>query len=107
MSQIYDPLEFIGKIELITITIVGSFVTWKFINALYENMYEPFIDVMIESNHCDEYYVRFGNKYIKIGQLVKDFIKWVIILIIIMIIYNVYLRYNKNGHLSKKLFHFH
>jgi hypothetical protein len=89
MKPIYNPLEFIGEIELITITMIGSFITWKLLNAIYESFYEPLIDMIVDGDACDKYYVKAGKKYIKIGKIVKEFIKWLILLIILMIIYNL------------------
>ncbi len=88
MKPIYDPFEFIGKIELFTIAIVGSFITMKLLNSLYENMYEPMIDVMVDSGKTDSYYVKIGNYYVQIGMIIKEFIKWFLLIIILMIIYN-------------------
>ena len=61
MNPIYDPVEFIGKIELLTTAIVGSFITIKFLNSLYENIYEPAMDTMIDSEKLDKYYIRIGH----------------------------------------------
>ena len=96
MKPIYDPFEFIGKIELFTIAIIGSFITLKLLNALYENIYEPMIDIMVDSNKTDSYYVRIGNYYVHIGMIVKEFIKWVLLIIILMIIYNLVAHRLKN-----------
>lgn len=89
MTPIYDPLEFIDKIELLTIAIVGSFVTMKFLNALYDNLYEPVVDVLIDTETSDKYYIRIGKYYIQIGMIVKEFIKWFMLIILLMITYNI------------------
>lgn len=89
MKPIYDPFEFIDKIELFTIAIIGSFITMKLLNALYENIFEPMVDVMVDSDKTDSYYVRIGNYYVQIGMIVKEFIKWFLLIIILMIIYNL------------------
>lgn len=89
MSTIYDPFEFIGKAELFTVTMLGSFVTWKLINVLYDHFYVPVIDVAVDNKGCDEYVLKVGNNYVRIGVIINEFIKWAIIIIIIMIIYNL------------------
>jgi len=89
MKPIYNPLEFIGEIELLTIAIVGSFVTLKFLNAIYENIYEPTIDVLIDSEKTDQYYIKYGKYYIQIGMIIKEFIKWFFLIILLMVIYNI------------------
>ena len=92
MQEIYDPIEFIGKIEILTITIIGSFVTWKFLNAIYEYIYEPTVDAMINSETTDKYYVKIGKNYVQIGMIFKEFIKWTILIVSLMIFYNIFVK---------------
>lgn len=91
MKAIYDPLEFINKIELLTVAIIGSFFTMKFLNALYDNLYEPAMDVVIDSEKSDKYYLKIGKYYVQIGMILKEFIKWFVLIIILMIIYNLFI----------------
>lgn len=90
IKQIYDPFKFIGTIRLVTIAIVGSFVTMKFLNALYENLYEPTIDIIVDSKNTDKYYVKIGEYQVQIDVIFKEFIKWIILVILLMIIYNLF-----------------
>ncbi|MEM0354201.1 MAG: hypothetical protein QXW79_01330 [Thermoplasmata archaeon] len=97
MNPIYDPLEFIDKIGILTIAVVGSFVTIKFLNSIYENIYEPFINTLITSRGTSEYYLKIGNFYIPVDDIIKEFIKWVIIIVLLMILYNILVhKYIKN-----------
>lgn len=89
MSIVYDPFEFVNKIELFTVTIVGSFITMKFLNAMYDNLYEPVVDVMIDSDKSDQYYIKIGKYYIQANLIIKEFIKWFVLIIILMLIYNL------------------
>lgn len=92
MTQvIYDPIEFITKVELVTIAIIGSFITMKLLNSLYENLYEPVIDTMIESKETDKYYVKIGNYYVHMDSIIKEFIKWFLLIVLLMIIYNFFI----------------
>ena len=96
MSEpIYDPFEFIGKIGLLTIAIIGSFITMKFLNAVYESIYEPAIDVFMDTEKSDNYYIKIGKYYVQASMIIKEFIKWIILIIILMLIYNVFITYNK------------
>lgn len=88
MKRIYDPVEFMSQAELFTVAMLGSFVTWKFLNALYDNLYEPAVDIVIDSKDTDKYYVKIGTHYVQIGMLIKEFIKWAILIIILMLLYN-------------------
>lgn len=89
MEPTYDPFQFISKTQLITIAIIGSFITIKFLNALYENLYEPIVDVIIESKQCDNYYIKIGEYHIQIGTIIKEFIKWFLLIIVLMLAYNI------------------
>jgi hypothetical protein len=91
MTKIYNPFEFIDKVELFTIAMIGSFVTLKFLNAIYENLYEPFLDSIIDSEHAEKYYIQIGKYYVQIGFIFKEFIKWFAVVILLMILYNVVL----------------
>jgi hypothetical protein len=93
-EKIYDPLEFIQKVEIITMALLGSFVTMKFLNAVYDNLYEPTIDVVINSGSSEKYYLKLGTYYIHVGTIFKEFIKWLILIIFLMIIYNIIMRDN-------------
>lgn len=93
MEPIYDPFQFIGKIEVFTIAIVASFITMKFLNSLYDSVYEPVIDNLVNTEDIDKYYIKMGKYYIQGDTIVKDFIKWFILIIILMLIYNLVVRY--------------
>ena len=90
MGSIYNPLEFINKIELLTIAIIGSFITIKLLNALYENLYEPMIDVAIGCEKTDKYYIKIGKYYVQLGMIIKEFIKWFLLIILLMIVHNIF-----------------
>lgn len=92
MKPIYDPVEFVDKIGLVSLTIIGSFVTMKFLNAMYENIYEPVIDIVVDSDKSDQYYIKAGKYYIQTNSIVKELIKWILLIIILMIIYNIFIR---------------
>lgn len=85
---VYNPIEFIQKIELFTLTMIGSFASWRLLNVIYDNIYEPIIDGIVDKGDHDKYYTQIGNYYIPIGIVVKEFIKWIIIIIFLMMLYN-------------------
>lgn len=89
IDSTYDPLEFIGKIELITIALVGSFVTLKFLSAIYDNLYEPAMETLMDFEKTDKYYMKFGKYYVQISLVVKEFIKWFLLIMVLMIVYNL------------------
>lgn len=96
MSEpIYDPFEFIGKVGIITIAIIGSFITMKFLNSVYENFYEPAIDIALDSEKTDNYYIKIGKYYVQASVIIKEFIKWIILIIILMLVYNVFITYKQ------------
>lgn len=89
MNLSYDPVEFISKIGLLTIALTGSFITLKLLNAIYENLYEPIIDAVTDSEKSDQYYVLIGKNYVQVNMILKEFIKWFILVILLMIVYNL------------------
>lgn len=94
-NRITSPFSFIKEMDLFTITMLASFVTWKFLNALYENVYEPSVDILVDGEETDKYYLKTGKYYVQVGMVVKEFIKWIILLIVLMVVYN-YFKIKKN-----------
>lgn len=88
----YDPLKFLNNAGLMTAAIAVSFFSVKFLNSLYENIYEPTMDVVINSGGADKYYLKIGKYYIQGDAIIKDFIKWFILIMIIMILYNLFIK---------------
>jgi len=93
-KHIYNPIEFVERIEVITITVFGSFATWRLLNIIYDNIYEPVIDGIIDTNATDKYYAKIGHHYVPAGLIMKEFIKWIIIIILLMLLYNMMRWYN-------------
>jgi len=93
-NTIYDPIEFIDKIELLTITMIGTFATWRLLNVIFDNVYEPIIDNMVSDKKTDEYYTKIGRYYVQIGIVMKEFIKWIIMLIFLMLLFNIMKLFN-------------
>lgn len=89
MKPIYDPLVFVHEMELLTMAVVGSFITWKLLNCLYDNLYEPVIDTVIDDRNADKYYVRIGKYYVQLHLVFKTIIKWVIVIIFLMLAFNL------------------
>jgi large-conductance mechanosensitive channel len=84
----YNPITFVTTIELFTIGVLGSFVTWKLLNSIYENVYEPYVDYVMDEKEYDTYYISIGTHKLNIGFLLKEFFKWIIVIIVLMILYN-------------------
>jgi len=106
-KEIYDPVKFFGHIDLITVSILGSFVTYKFITSVYEYLYEPVFDVFVDTRTTENYYLKLKNNYIKMASIVKAFVLWIFSIIILMIVYNMYHKWasrNKNNKQSTKQF---
>lgn len=95
MKPTYDPLEFIGNVELFTIAMLGSFITWKLLNAMYDNLYEPAIDMMINSGNGNKYYIRIGKYYVQMDVIFKEIIKWIVLIILLMLIYNIVIHHRR------------
>jgi len=91
---IYNPIEFVQEIELFTVAMIGSFASWRLMNIIYDNIYEPIVDVMIDGEKTDKYYAIIGRYNIQIGIVVKEIIKWIIMIIFLMLLYNIMIRYS-------------
>jgi len=86
-TNIKDPIQFFKKMELFTIAIVASLISWKLLNSIYDNFYQPIVDSVIDDDNAQSYYIDTGKTTIPIGKFINDIIKWLIIFIILMIIY--------------------
>lgn len=94
MKEIYNPIDFINKVELFTIAMLASFFTFKLLNSIYENIYEPSVDTIVNSEKTDKYYIKIGTYYVQIGMIFKEFIKWIILIIFLMLLYNFLVKRN-------------
>lgn len=95
MKPIYDPIEFINKGNIMTVAIIGSFITYKLFNCMYINLYEPIIDTVIDTDKTNQYYLPIGKYHVQLDTIFKEFIKWIFIIILLMIFYNVIIKKNK------------
>jgi hypothetical protein len=89
INVIYNPLKFVQQIELLTLTMIGSFASWRLMNVIYDNIYEPVVDHLVDCGGTDKYYLKIGRYYVQIGIVFKEIIKWIIIVIVLMLIYNI------------------
>lgn len=90
MTKTYDPIKFITEFELITLTILVSFLVLKFLGSIYDNIYEPGFDMIVNSNKAEKYYLKINKYYIHGDVFIKEFIKWFIIIIIFIVLYNLF-----------------
>lgn len=90
LEPIYDPFKFVTKTELFTIAVIGSFVTMKLLNSMYENIYEPMIDITIDTKKTNQYYLKIGDTYVPISEIVKELIKWFVLIVLLMLVYNLF-----------------
>lgn len=91
MSKKYDPLRFINEANMLTVAMLGSFITFKLLNSFYDNLYEPFVDLIIDSKESEKYYIKIGEYFIQVNMIYKEIIKWIILFAVLMIIYNVFI----------------
>jgi hypothetical protein len=75
--------------QLFTITMLASFFTWKLLNGIYENIYEPMIDTIIPDEECEKHTMLINNHRMRIGFLFKELVKYLVLIIFLMIIYNI------------------
>jgi hypothetical protein len=84
----YNPVKFLQDNKIVTISVIGAYVSWKLFGVLYECLYSPLVDNMIDTNGTENYYFRIGNNYIRAGPIFEELIKWSIIIVTLMFFYN-------------------
>jgi len=84
-----NPFKFTSNFELLTFTVVGAFITWKFINALYEDLYEPIMDYIMPDTKCQKNDIVIKKIKFKVGFIIKEIIKWFILILILMVVHNI------------------
>lgn len=90
----YDPLAFMSQANMLTVAMLGSFITFKLLNSFYDNLYEPFVDLLIDSKESEKYYIKIGEYFIQVNMIYKEIIKWIILFAILMIVYNIFFKKN-------------
>lgn len=91
--HVYNPLEFTSLVEVFTFTMIASFFSWKLLNSFHDNIFDPWIDEVIDDPDCEEYYILMGESKLKVGKLLKEIMKWIMIIIVLMIIHNFLVKY--------------
>jgi large-conductance mechanosensitive channel len=84
------------EVEIFTIAMIASFATWKLLNTFYDNMYTPLFDVIVDDPSCDQYVLKIGKYHVKLGEVIKDLFKWVLVIIVLMICHNLINKHVKN-----------
>jgi hypothetical protein len=90
---ITNPFLFSNELGFLTLASIGGFTTFKFMNKLYEELYEPIIVYMLPDNKCKQE-LNISDLNIRIGILMRDFVKWFVIILIIMLIYHYFYKRN-------------
>lgn len=93
-NNYYNPLEFASSAGILTIAIIGGYISWRLINTLYQELYDPLIDSIIPNEECRRHFIKVKKYRINVGVILKEFIKWLILIIILMTIYNMALQKN-------------
>jgi len=88
-NAIYNFIEFIQEHKVLTLTVIGTFASWRFLVVLYDKIYDPIADNILDANITDQYYTKICDKYIPIGIISKEFLKWFMMILLLMLIYNV------------------
>ena len=87
--SIQNIFKTLNDLEFLSIATIGGVVTFKFITNLYDEIYTPLIDHFIPTTNCSHIYY-IGKIPIRCGIVVRDIIKWIVIIMLLIIIYHYY-----------------
>ncbi len=86
-EYITNIFRFSSELEFLTIATIAGIISVKFVNKLYEELYEPMLHTIIPDDYCLKIY-HVGKVPIRYGILMREFIKWVLLIIMLMLIHN-------------------
>lgn len=75
-----------GELEVLTVAMIAGIISVKFVSKLYEELYEPFVHKIIPDEKCLQT-CHIGNVPIKYGLLMREFIKWSLLIIVLIVIH--------------------
>jgi len=82
-----DPINFLKQMEVFTVVVICSFISWKLLGSIYDNLFIPSFDSLIKTNNADNYYLDVGPNGLPLGKFFHELIKWIILIILMMVIY--------------------
>lgn len=81
-------LGFFKQFEILTLATIASLVTFKMLSNIYDDVYVPIIHSCVPNSHCGQT-IYIGNVPIKYGIVLREILKWLIMIIIIAFIYKI------------------
>jgi large-conductance mechanosensitive channel len=91
--------QFIKQLKLLTVTVIGSFITLKLINALHDYLYEPIVSSSVKKKDADKWFIKIGPNLIPASQLVDIIIRYMVFIIVLLIIFIIINKEYKIGQL--------
>lgn len=95
-SNYYNPVKFTSSVNILTIAMVGGYISWRLMNALYEELYNPLMNSLIPNEECRKHFLKIKGHRVNVGIILKEFVKWLVLVIVLMIIYNIALHKTSN-----------
>ncbi len=86
LKSINDILKFSSELQIITIGTIAGIISFKFVSRIYEELYEPIIHSFIPDEYCLKISSN-GPFSIKYGIIIREFIKWIILIILLILIH--------------------
>lgn len=77
-----------AELKFLTLATIAGIVTFKFLGRLYDEVYDPIMHSIIPDEYCTQIYY-IGNVPVRPGYAMREFVKWLVLVIIIMFIYNL------------------
>jgi len=86
-KYVTNIFQFSSELEFFTIATIAGIISFKFINKIYEELYDPIITSIIPDDSCMQtYYI--GNVPVRYGVIMREFIKWILLIMLLMLLYN-------------------
>ena len=82
-----DPISYAIEQKWLSFAVIGSIFTWKLISSLREYIFDPILDQALPDKKFNIFDIPLGDEQLRLGALLKEFIKWIIVILILYLIY--------------------
>jgi hypothetical protein len=93
----HGPFDYLIKTEIITIVMIATFFTWRFLISFHDQIVVPLFDGLVDDKNPKKY-IKIFKKKIDVNVFVTELLKWIFIITVIYCFHSYYLYFitNKN-----------
>lgn len=90
------PFDYLIKTEVVTVVMIATFFTWRFLITFHDQVIVPVFDALIDDKN-KKHVIKVEKKNIDVSVLVTEFLKWVFLITVIYFVHVYYVGLDNNS----------